>query len=84
MKKPYFLWDYDFTEKEVRKILKKGDEFSRRWLIGRILSHAHFKDVFKYLELEEILKIFPKLRMREEIKKAWLKAFEAWGYHVKS
>lgn len=83
MKKPYFLWDYDLTEKEVRKILKEGDEFSQRWLMGRILSHAHFKDVFKYLNIKEILESFPKLRIREEIKNAWLKAFAAWGYNVK-
>jgi len=81
-KVPYFLWDYDLTEEEVRKILKEGDEFSRLWLMGRILSHARFEDVFKYLTLKDILTVFPKLKMRKEIKKAWERAFSAWGYHV--
>lgn len=83
MEKPYFLWDYDMSEKEVRKILKEGDEFSRRWLVGRILSHAHFRDVFKYLSIKEILNIFPKIKMRKESTQAWQRAFAAWGYHVK-
>lgn len=82
MKKPYFLWDYDMSEKDVRKILKEGDEFSRRWLIARILSSANFKDVFNYLTIKDILDIFPKLKMRKEITQAWERAFSAWGYHV--
>ena len=84
MKRPYFLWDYDLSEKDVKKILKEGDEFSRQWLVGRILSHANFKDVFKYLAIQEILSIFPKLKMRKEITQAWERAFVAWGYNVKS
>lgn len=81
---PYFLWDYDLTEDKVRKILKKGDESSRRWLVARILSHASFEDVFKYLTLKEILAIFARLRMKKEIKKYWERAFSAWGCHAVS
>lgn len=84
MKRLYFLWDYDLTEKDVRKILKHGDDFTKRWLVARILSSANFKDVFKYLTIEEILNIFPRLKMRKEITQAWERAFAAWGYHVQS
>lgn len=80
---PYFLWDYDLTEEEVKKILKNGDEFSRLWLIGRILESAKYEDVWKYLTLEEILKIFPKLKLKKPIKRAWLNAFKAWGVSKK-
>lgn len=81
-KRPYFLWDYDLTEQDVRSKLKEGDEYTRRWLIARILTSASFNDVFKYLTIKEILDIFPKLRMREEVKQAWERALRAWGYHV--
>jgi len=84
MKRLYFLWDYDYTEKDVREMLKSGDEFTKRWLIARILSSANFKDVFKYLTIEEILHVFPNLKMRKEITRAWERAFSAWGYHAKS
>ena len=84
MKKLYFLWDYDWSEKKVRKVLKEGDEYQKRWLIGRIVDHASFKDVFNFLTIKDILQIWPKLRIRSEIKNAWEKAFKAWGYYVKS
>jgi hypothetical protein len=75
---PYFLWDYDLSEDEVRKILEKGDEFSRLWLVARILESAKYEDVWKYLTLDEILKIFPRLKLKKPIKEAWLHAFKAW------
>lgn len=84
MKRLYFLWDYDYSEKDVRKMLKHGDDSTRRWLVARILSSANFKDVFNYLTIKEILDIFPKLKMRKEIMQAWERAFAAWGYHVQS
>lgn len=80
MTKPYFLWDYDFTEKDVKKILREGDDFERRWLIARILESAHFRDVWKYLNLDEVREIFPQLKLKEPIKKAWQRAFKTWGY----
>ena len=79
MKRPYFLWDYNLSEPEVRKILKEGDEFSRRWLAARILESAKYEDVWKYLSLEEILKIFPSLKLKAPVRNAWEKAFKAWG-----
>lgn len=84
MNTPYFLWDYDLTENDVRRLLKEGDVYTRQWLVARILSSAKFGDVFDYLTIKEILAIFPKLRMRKEIKQAWERAFTAWGYHVKT
>ncbi len=82
MTKPYFLWDYDLTETQVKKILRQGDEYNKLWLIARILEHAHFDDVFKYLTTKEILDYFPKLKMRPVVKKYWQRALAAWGYYV--
>ncbi|OGK08533.1 hypothetical protein A2767_05550 [Candidatus Roizmanbacteria bacterium RIFCSPHIGHO2_01_FULL_35_10] len=77
--KPYFIWDYDLTEKDVKKILKDGNEFSRIWLISRILESAKYEDVWKYVKLDEVLQIFPRLKLKKPIKNAWLNAFKAWG-----
>lgn len=82
MPKPYFLWDYNLDDKDVKKILKQGDEHEKRWLIARILEHAHFRDVFKYLTLKDILGIFPKLRLRPATQRYWRRALNAWGYDV--
>lgn len=79
---PYFLWDYDLTEDDVRRILHTGSQTDKLWLTGRILTSAHFDDVWKYLTIKDILAVFPKLRMRSDIKNNWLTAFHAWNYHV--
>jgi len=83
MKRLYFLWDYDFTEKDVKKMLKSGDPFTKHWLhwlVGRILESAKYDDVWKYLNIKDILKIFPKLLLKKPVKQAWETAFKAWGY----
>lgn len=82
MTRPYFLWDYEIDKKKVRKILKEGDETTRLWLIGKILSSAHFDDVFKYLTIKDIAKALPKLRIRPQIKKTWERALKVWGYET--
>lgn len=77
-KKPYFLWDYDYTEKDVRRMLKEGNETTKQWLTARILESAKYEDVWKYLTLKEILAVFPKLRLRKPMREAWEEAFKAW------
>lgn len=80
--RPYFLWDYDLTEDQVRKILHGDNKLDRKWLMARILTNAHFNDVWKYLTLKDIVTEFPYLRMRPQIKESWQRALNIWGYHV--
>ena len=82
MSTPYFLWDYDINEKKVREILEGKNEKERIWLTSRILSHAKFDDVFKYLSVSQIARDFAKLQLPENIKKAWQRALIAWGIDV--
>ena len=79
---PYFLWDYELTEEQVRKILRGNNKVERQWLIARILTNAHFNDVWKYLTLKEVVDEFPHLHMRSQIKDAWQRALTVWGYYV--
>lgn len=80
--KPYFLWDYDLTEQNVRDILSGKNAMERRWIIARILSNAHFRDVWKYLTINEIVYEFSNLKLRSSVKEAWQRALTVWGYHV--
>jgi hypothetical protein len=64
-KSPYFVWDYDLSENQVKTILKKGDETTQNWLVGRILESAKFADVWKYLSLSQIKQLFPKLKLKK-------------------
>lgn len=82
MQTPYFLWDYNLTDTQIHAILRGKNEVEKRWIIGRILTHAHYKDIFKYLTVSDIVRYFPKLALPKTIRNAWQRAFEVWGYHV--
>lgn len=80
--RPYFLWDYDLTEDDVRRILRGENQTDKRWLMARILTNAHFDDVWRYLSVREIVNNFKDLRMRSQTKNAWHRALTVWGYDV--
>ena len=80
--RPYFLWDYDLTEDQVRAILHGDNETERRWLLARILTSASFKDVWNYTNVNQIITEFPYLKIRPQIKLAWQNALHAWGHYV--
>ena len=79
---PYFLWDYNLTESQIHKILNGKNETEKLWMAGRILSSAHFRDIWKYLTVSDVINLFPRLRMRPEITNMWQHALTVWGYHV--
>jgi len=76
--RPYFLWDYDLSEDQVKDILRGNNELEKQWLLSRILESARFNDVWKYTTLAEVREWFPKLRMKPVIKEAWQRALVAW------
>lgn len=80
MNRPYFFWDYNLSERKIRKLLKSSDQTTRLWLIARILESASYKDVWRYLTPKEVIEMFPKLRLKPSVKRAWEKALHAWGY----
>jgi hypothetical protein len=79
MKRPYFLWDYELTEADVRRILKTGTETDKIWLMSRILESATLEDVWKYTSLQEVKYMFPKLKLKKPIRKAWNYALSVWS-----
>lgn len=82
MKTPYFIWDYDLTDAQIHAILRGKNEVEKRWLIGRILTHAYYQDIFKYLTISDIVHYFSRLSLPKAVKSAWQRALQAWGYHV--
>ena len=76
--RPDFLWDHDLTGSQVREVLARGGKDSD-WLMGRILERAPFREVWKYLTLDEIRESLPRLRMRPKRKAHWEYALSRWG-----
>ncbi len=82
MEKPYFLWDYPQSTVKIKKILSSSDKTAKKWIVARILEHAHFRDVFKFLTIEQVTDVFSKLKLRPKNRLYWQRALNAWGYNV--
>lgn len=76
--RPYFLWDYDLTEDDVRRILHGKNEVEKIWMISRILESAKYEDIWRYLTLKEVKRTYSKLKLKKPIKDAWDYALNTW------
>lgn len=76
---PYFLWDYDLTEKDVIKILRSKNENEKSWITTRILESAKYEDIWRFLSLKEIKEIYPYLTLKKPVKDAWDYALSVWN-----
>ena len=81
-KRPYFIWDYDLTEDDVRAILRGDNEYEKLWMMVRILESARWDDIWSYLTLADVRRYWPKLyrRMRREVRDVWAWALEVWEH----
>lgn len=81
MNKKYlpFFWDYQITKPELKRILK-GEEgaVSKTWAMSRLLESAPYEEIWKYINLNELKKDFPRLKLKKEVKSAWQRALNVW------
>jgi hypothetical protein len=79
MERPYFIWDYDFSEEKIREMLRGDDEYYKTWAVGRILQYAQWDDIWKYLTLDDVRDCFDRIAWRFPfIKEMWAYALEVW------
>jgi hypothetical protein len=76
-KRPSFLWDYDLSESQVKEILS-GPLGKRKWLVAKILEHAKFDEIWKYLTVRDIERDLPFLRLPKKTKEHWQFAIKRW------
>lgn len=75
-----FLWDYDITETEAREILgTPGLTPQKKWLMERILCQSKFDEILDYLNVEEIKRAIPHLKLAPKIQNQWAYALKRWG-----
>ena len=77
--RPWFLWDYDFSEAQVQELLQHAPFAQRKWLIARLLERLRPPEIFQYLSLAQIRAALPRLRMDEKVKRHWREAVELWA-----
>lgn len=75
--KPSFIWEYDLSDNGVREILTQPLE-KRKWLVAKILKHARFDEVWKYLSPRDIERDLPSLRLPQKTKDHWAYAIKRW------
>jgi len=76
---PYFIWDYDLTDSDVRAILHGDDETQKAWLVARLLESARFEDIWQYISLTELRLIFPQLQLKPQVRAVWEFALRTWA-----
>ncbi len=60
--KPWFLWDVDVSEAELRERLRQDDPDGRAQWQARIMREARFHEVWQYLTLDDVLANWPHIR----------------------
>jgi hypothetical protein len=78
-RRPWFLWDYDLTEAQVRELLTHAPFAQRKWLLGRMLERLKPEEIVRYVSLEELREALPHLRLDEKIKRHWEEAIALWA-----
>ena len=79
--RPYFIWNADLTEENVRQILATGSDYSRVQMMSTILHYARFNDIWKYLSVCDVQKRFWQIPWRDvELRDYWKWALTLWGY----
>ena len=77
--RPYFLWDVEITEAELRERLRDPDPRIRAQWEGRVMREATFPEVWSYLSLDAVLRDWEFLRKHLGRKRAfWEWLLKGW------
>ena len=77
--RPYFFWDYDISEEDIRRILRGDNEVEKAWVITRILEYARWEDIWRYLTLADVRENFQRLGLKPYIRNLWTYALGVWS-----
>ena len=79
----YFFWDYDLSERDIRRIVRQGDPAEKAWVITRILEYAKWDDIWRYLTLADIRYNFERLSFRRaQDRELWAYALDRWEHNA--
>ena len=81
-RRPYFFWDYDISEEEVRRLVSEGTPAEQAWVISRILGYAKWDDIWRHLTIEDIQRNLDRLHFRRaQDRELWVYALRRWAKH---
>lgn len=76
--RPTFMWDYDLSADDVRRLLASGTPVEQRWLMERILLQARWEEIWSFLTPLRIREALPDLKLPSHVKSTWTRALELW------
>ena len=77
--RPYFLWNEDITVGDLRAKLQSPDVDERALWMARVMREARYQDVFKLLQLTDILSLLPRIdRHLGRSRDFWHWLIEGW------
>jgi hypothetical protein len=60
--RPWFLWDVDVSEEELRERLRQPNDDMRAQWQACVMREARYREVWQYLSLAEILRDWPNIQ----------------------
>lgn len=76
---PYFLWDEPMTSSEFRERIRAASESERVRLLSKLLREARDTEVWKFTDLAEVLRFWPRIRMQLGRRRTfWEFLLESW------
>ncbi|MBI5489003.1 MAG: hypothetical protein HY905_16840 [Deltaproteobacteria bacterium] len=77
--RPYFVWDEDLSNGEIRELLRSASEPERLRLLAKILREARDEHVWAYTTPEEVARLLPRLLPMLGRRRAfWVYLVEGW------
>jgi hypothetical protein len=77
--RPYFLWDVDWTDARFRAELAAADDALRVELVAKLMRQAKPDDVFEYVTLAEVERLWDDLVPRLGAQRAfWVWIVGQW------
>jgi hypothetical protein len=76
---PYFIWDQPITVRGLRARLGAEDPDERLQWTARVLRDARFDDVWRFLSVEDVVRLWPSVAPRLGRRRAfWTWILDRW------
>jgi len=80
-----FCWDYDYTEDDIRNILKGEGSYIKAWAVGRIVEYGTWKDIKNFLKPEDVFLTLSDIERYGladfDTISLWKSLLRDWGYY---
>lgn len=75
--RPYFIYDYDISWRDLQGYLQSADPHQRAWAVARILAGARWSDIWRLVTPADIERDLDRLPRR--LRELWSGALSAWA-----